>query len=362
MSHIKLQGLDITIETPKGRSRRPGWPPMKAHYGYFKRSEGADGDHVDCFVGPDKEADTVYVIDQVKPNGKFDECKCLIGFSSRESAIAAYRGSYTIGWRVGRVTPMKMADFKKWLQQPEKTKKPASTMLEKYSFNPEDHPRGQPNNAGQFVEKGKSVKTILFDKRGDTEFRQLPVRLTIDRTTLGTTVSVGKNGVVDVKSYMGSVSPTDVRNAIYQHFSKLKDEAIAKKYGPGFWRATNNAKEHELAASGALSVSMNHAEGSREAGLSVSNTLGYAGLNGYKGVYCVTGDVVGTGSDGEPVLDVKTVKHGKRYSGKSMSKLFEDDQKMLDSILADHGWTREQLNATPTMVSPEDFGKHLDQS
>jgi hypothetical protein len=125
MSHIKLQGLDITIETPKGRSRRPGWPTMKAHYGYFKRSEGADGDHVDCFVGPNREADTVYVIDQVKPNGKFDECKCLVGFSSRESAIAAYRGSYTIGWRVGRVTPMKMADFKKWLAS-EKTKEPVA--------------------------------------------------------------------------------------------------------------------------------------------------------------------------------------------------------------------------------------------
>ena len=126
MSHIKFQGLDITIETPKGRSRRPEWPTMKAHYGYFKRTTGADDENIDCFVGPDKNADTVYIIDQVNPNGQFDEVKCLIGFPTREAAIAAYRGSYSIGWRVGKVTVMTMDGFKKWLKSEESCKPAAA--------------------------------------------------------------------------------------------------------------------------------------------------------------------------------------------------------------------------------------------
>ena len=56
--HLTLQGLDIALENPKGSTRsgtdqdgRP-WQSTMAHdYGYIKRTQGADGDHVDVFIG-----------------------------------------------------------------------------------------------------------------------------------------------------------------------------------------------------------------------------------------------------------------------------------------------------------------------
>ena len=67
------QGLRISVENPKGSTRRGKSPDgtewentMGAHYGYVKGSLAADGDHVDIFVGPAADrAPTVYVIDQV---------------------------------------------------------------------------------------------------------------------------------------------------------------------------------------------------------------------------------------------------------------------------------------------------------
>ena len=50
--HVKLAGLDIAVESPAGSRRKPEWPEMTAHYGYIKRTEGADGDHVDVFLRP----------------------------------------------------------------------------------------------------------------------------------------------------------------------------------------------------------------------------------------------------------------------------------------------------------------------
>ena len=71
-SHVKLHGLDITIENPKGSTRtgtdRNGteWSvDMPAHYGYVKRTVGADGDHVDVYIGDNPASDTVFIVDQI---------------------------------------------------------------------------------------------------------------------------------------------------------------------------------------------------------------------------------------------------------------------------------------------------------
>src|SRR5690606_5788935 len=63
-AHLRIQGIDIAIENPRG-SIRSGIDPggnkwevsMKSHYGYIKKSKGADGDHVDVFVGPNPESE-----------------------------------------------------------------------------------------------------------------------------------------------------------------------------------------------------------------------------------------------------------------------------------------------------------------
>jgi hypothetical protein len=71
--HISIHGLDVTIENPKGSFRtgvhngKPWRFTMPADYGYIRGTTGADGDHVDCFLGPDEKAERVFVIDQRKP-------------------------------------------------------------------------------------------------------------------------------------------------------------------------------------------------------------------------------------------------------------------------------------------------------
>ena len=132
MAHITIHGLEITIETPKGRARREGWPKMAAHYGYIKGTLGRDLDHVDVFVGPDRSRELVYVIDQPSLGGRFDEHKCCIGFRSKEAAIAAYRDSYTVGWIIGKVTVMTIGQFKSWLAKGDQTK-PIAPQVAKYS-------------------------------------------------------------------------------------------------------------------------------------------------------------------------------------------------------------------------------------
>lgn len=133
VGRVKVHGLDVAIENPKG-SERSGkdadgekWSvTMPAHYGYIKRTEGADGDHVDVYVGPNPEATEVYVIDQVDAKtGKFDEHKALVGFNSREEAEATYKAGFSDGkgaQRMGAVIPMSADEFKAWIKAGDTTK------------------------------------------------------------------------------------------------------------------------------------------------------------------------------------------------------------------------------------------------
>ena len=124
--HIKVHGLDITIENPKGSTRRGTSPGGKKwssvlpnHYGYIRRTEGADGDHVDVYVGPHLKSPHIFVIDQHDPDrGYFDEHKVLLGFSSRAHAVAAYKRAFSDGkgaQRVGHIESMTVDDLKHWL-------------------------------------------------------------------------------------------------------------------------------------------------------------------------------------------------------------------------------------------------------
>ncbi len=116
-AHIWWKGLAITIETPKGKSRNPEWPPLKDNYGYIKRTiSKADGDHVDVFVCDDHlDSDIVFVVNQIDVDGKFDEHKCVLGQNNVADAKAAYLRNYTDGWKCGPITPMTITQFKAWL-------------------------------------------------------------------------------------------------------------------------------------------------------------------------------------------------------------------------------------------------------
>lgn len=136
MGHTRVHGLDITIETPKGGFRsgvaRDGkaWKnTLAADYGYIRGVEGADKDHLDCFVGPALENGEVHIIHQHDPEtGKFDELKCCLGFASKQDAIQAYLRSYQPGWKgMGRVQTLGVQAFKEWLKGQPKTVAKAET-------------------------------------------------------------------------------------------------------------------------------------------------------------------------------------------------------------------------------------------
>ncbi|MGU5529397.1 LPD38 domain-containing protein [Aeromonas caviae] len=129
--HIKLQGLDIALENPKGSTRSgtdpdgKAWQSTMAHdYGYIKRTQGADGDHVDVFIGDKPDSETVYVVDQVDPKtGKFDEHKVMMGFSDEQAAREGYLGNYEAGWKgLGAIKAMPVEDFKRWVKEGDTTK------------------------------------------------------------------------------------------------------------------------------------------------------------------------------------------------------------------------------------------------
>ncbi|MCR4450658.1 PLxRFG domain-containing protein [Aeromonas veronii] len=137
--HLKLQGLDIVLENPKGSTRSgtdkdgKAWQSTMAHdYGYIKRTLGADGDHVDVFIGERPDSETVYVVDQVDPKtGKFDEHKVMMGFADEQAAQAGYLANYEKGWKgLGSIKAMPVEEFKRWVKGGDTTKPVADAAKE----------------------------------------------------------------------------------------------------------------------------------------------------------------------------------------------------------------------------------------
>jgi hypothetical protein len=142
---VNVQGLDIAIENPRG-SDRSGVDPdgnewthtMSDHYGYIRKTMGADGDQLDVYVGPKPDSDKVFVIDQADQKaGHFDEHKIMIGFANQRAAIKAYEANFDEGWTVGPVTEMSMPDFKAWVREGE-TSQPMSKEIKVAEAKPDD--------------------------------------------------------------------------------------------------------------------------------------------------------------------------------------------------------------------------------
>lgn len=81
---------------------------------------GKDGDHIDVFIGPNPEIETVYVINQHKEDGgAFDEHKCMLCFASKEKALAAYDKAFSdgLGPKLRKsVSTCSLEQFKEWLE------------------------------------------------------------------------------------------------------------------------------------------------------------------------------------------------------------------------------------------------------
>jgi N12 class adenine-specific DNA methylase/predicted RNA methylase len=127
LGHARIGGLDISIENPAGSDRKgvdkggKQWSVrMQSHYGYIKGTVGRDKDHIDVFVKPGTETLTdaapVFVVDQVGPDGKWDEHKVMLGFNAQAEAEQGYLDNYSDGWKLGPVTETTLGEFKQWLE------------------------------------------------------------------------------------------------------------------------------------------------------------------------------------------------------------------------------------------------------
>lgn len=132
--HVNLQGLDISIEHPRGSVRsgvskegKPWSREVEHHYGYIKRTVSKDGENLDVYIGPNPASQKVFVVDQVKPEtGTFDEHKAMLGFDNEAAARAGYLANYPQGWKgLGQITEMPMEQFRAWVNSPA-SKKPAA--------------------------------------------------------------------------------------------------------------------------------------------------------------------------------------------------------------------------------------------
>lgn len=130
--HVKVDDFDITIENAKGSTRSgkdadgKEWSvTMNNTYGYIRGTEGVDGDHIDIYLSDDPSNGNVFVIDQVKADGTFDEHKVMYGFASAEEARDNYLANYSEGWTgLGTISEVTKDEFKKWTESSHRKTKP----------------------------------------------------------------------------------------------------------------------------------------------------------------------------------------------------------------------------------------------
>ena len=137
--HVQVGTFDITIEQPEGSIRRgtdadgKKWESkMHNTYGYFRGTEGVDGDHIDVFLSNDIDGwngRKVFVVDQYNPDGTFDEHKVMLGFNDMDEAKSDYLANYEKGWENGRridISSTNLEDFEKWIGSSHRKTKPFS--------------------------------------------------------------------------------------------------------------------------------------------------------------------------------------------------------------------------------------------
>ncbi|MEG0207044.1 anti-CBASS protein Acb1 family protein [Citrobacter sp.] len=126
MPRVKVGGMLCCIENPR-HSIRTGvgldgvWQvKMPHHYGYIKGTTGADGEGIDCFIGPNPKAGQAFIVNQNDPNtGEFDEHKVMMGFDSLEEAQQGYMDSFSDGWQgFGSIHPIAVDALRSWVNEP----------------------------------------------------------------------------------------------------------------------------------------------------------------------------------------------------------------------------------------------------
>jgi len=139
---------------------------MRIPYGYIRKTDGSDGEHVDCFVGPNSDARNAYIIHINDPKtGDYDEDKVFLGFDSRKAARKSFDQHYDKPERFFRgLTVMSMQKFKKHVLDKENHgEKIAAYVIQPIILN---HPPS--------LKKGKSKLDI--PERDDNSLRDFVLR------------------------------------------------------------------------------------------------------------------------------------------------------------------------------------------
>ncbi len=116
---VDFQGIPVSIEIEVGTTRagigEDGKRWQKTYsvpYGEIPSSRTlADGAGVDVYIGQNPNATLVYVIHQLRHDGKFDEDKVFLGFPSAGEAIHAYK-THGPTWGFGTMDTMTVDQFK----------------------------------------------------------------------------------------------------------------------------------------------------------------------------------------------------------------------------------------------------------
>ena len=125
VGHDNAAGLDVSLEEHKGEMRHrahSGDSKMAADYGYITHSP-LDADHMktDAYVGPHKDSNKVFVINQKHPHtGRFNEHKVMLGYKNRSDAVRDYVHSFNDGLghkRVQSIVEMDKSQLRDWLKK-----------------------------------------------------------------------------------------------------------------------------------------------------------------------------------------------------------------------------------------------------
>jgi hypothetical protein len=259
--HVQVGTFDITIEQPEGSIRRgtdadgKKWESkMHNTYGYFRGTEGVDGDHIDVFLSNDIDGwngRKVFVVDQYNPDGTFDEHKVMLGFNDMDEAKSDYLANYEKGWENGRridISSTNLEDFEKWIGSSHRKTKPFS---EYSSVNKETVAT---DKGGKKAEK-KQKKQSVFDKAkeiADKEEKKRKAEAEDDSVIGQATRAVGKKKKVNLFKYTTSkiISYPALRGVHYANgYAYASDGYILFKEKadyPKDWEGTTRDKDGNM--------------------------------------------------------------------------------------------------------------------
>ncbi|WP_415954883.1 LPD38 domain-containing protein [Phocaeicola coprophilus] len=250
MGHVKVDGMDITIENPKG-SVRSGkdangkeWSvTMNNTYGYIRGTRGVDGDHIDIFLSDNPESGNVYVIDQVdQQTGMYDESKVMYGFNSIDEARDAYLANYEKGWKVGVISEVSKEEFKKWIESSTNKIKPFSEYAGVEKMQTEDDGTAkdlQPKEnvvAVSEMENTTNIEKELRFRETDVSFSDFAAKHKLNEADVKKYAQSMRNGNLGGASYAFKSIQRSIRlqnenlplGQFVKVFSPIKKELYAK--------------------------------------------------------------------------------------------------------------------------------------